>query len=120
MPSQSIQCAVVNSDAVDYATSGSGFPGSGSKEEIMVLTRGDLLRAEQGILDIFKDSDASYSPARLMERLEQRGIPEYSARVAIWYLIDRNLIELTMDRLLRPARQQKETNPQQDPIPASG
>jgi hypothetical protein len=61
----------------------------------------DVKRAENGILEILEHSGEPFPPVDLMGQLERKGISEYSARVAIWYLIDRNLIELTMDRLLR-------------------
>jgi hypothetical protein len=68
--------------------------------EIMMLSNDDLKRAESGILELLGNANGPFPPASLMEQLKDQGISEYSARVAIWYLIDRNLIELTMDRLL--------------------
>ncbi len=69
----------------------------------MAPTQDDLKRAANEILVLLQDAEISYSPTQLLERLEQRGISQYAARVAIWYLIDRNLIELTLNRMLRSA-----------------
>jgi hypothetical protein len=69
----------------------------------MAPTQDDLKRAADEILVLLHDSEISYPPTQLLRRLEDRGISEYSARVAIWYLIDRNLIELTLNRMLRSA-----------------
>jgi hypothetical protein len=70
----------------------------------MAPTQDDLKRAADEILVLLQDAEISYPPTQLLERLEHRGISQYSARVAIWYLIDRNLIELTLNRMLRSAR----------------
>lgn len=69
----------------------------------MAPTQDDLKRAADEILVLLQDSEISYPPTQLLKRLDDRGISEYSARVAIWYLIDRNLIELTLNRMLRSA-----------------
>lgn len=67
----------------------------------MELSNDDLRRAEVGILDFLENAEEPSQPSQLMKQLSEQGISEYSARVALWYLIDRNQIELTMDRLLR-------------------
>jgi hypothetical protein len=67
----------------------------------MVATADELRTAETGILAALADAQAPFSPADLVDLLKAKGISEYSTRVALWYLIDRNRIELTMDRLLR-------------------
>jgi hypothetical protein len=86
----------------------------------MVLTSDELQRAEKGILSILEDSDDSYPPAQIMKQLENEGIPNYSIRVAIWYLMDRNLIELTMDRLLKSVRRDYPEPVQQNAALAGG
>lgn len=67
----------------------------------MVASADELRTAETGILSVLEASPSPFSPAELVSRLKAEGISEYATRVALWYLIDRNLIELTLDRLLR-------------------
>lgn len=85
-----------------------------------MLSQEDVQRAEESILRILRDSGVSFQPARLLKELEDGGISENSARVAIWYLIDLNLIELTMDRLLRAAHRDGELAEQQRSILSGG
>ena len=70
----------------------------------MTPTEDDLKQAEAAILEILGNTASSYSPTQLISELQAAGISEYSARVAIWYLIDLNRIELTINRLLRSAQ----------------
>ena len=70
----------------------------------MTPTEDDLKQAEAAILEILGSTASSYSPTQLISELQDAGISEYSARVAIWYLIDLNRIELTINRLLRSAQ----------------
>lgn len=67
----------------------------------MVASADELKMAEKGILIAIRNAPVPFSPADLVAHLEGEGISEYSTRVALWYLIDRNRIELTMNRLLR-------------------
>ncbi|MGH2532865.1 MAG: hypothetical protein ACRDJW_11255 [Thermomicrobiales bacterium] len=70
----------------------------------MVLTDEELQQAEETILLFLRRSATPYAPARLLEDLARAGISEYVARAAIWYLIDRDEVELTRDRKLEPAK----------------
>lgn len=74
----------------------------------MAPTQDDLKRAENQILVLLQDAETAYSPAQLLKQLRDHGISEYSARVAIWYLIDRNRIELTLNRMLQSARNESD------------
>ncbi len=67
----------------------------------MVASAEELRTAETGILAALEEARDPFSPAELVDQLKAEGISEYSTRVALWYLIDRNRIELTMDRLVR-------------------
>ncbi|MGH2560807.1 MAG: hypothetical protein ACRDJH_17220 [Thermomicrobiales bacterium] len=68
----------------------------------MVVTDEELQQAEETILLILSRASSPYAPNQLMNELSQRGISEYSARAAIWYLIDRDEVTLTRDRKLEP------------------
>ena len=67
----------------------------------MVLTEEQLVAAEQRIIAYLDPSDAPVSPLKLIEDLRTDQASEYVLRAAIWYLIDRNEIELTLNRHLR-------------------
>jgi hypothetical protein len=67
----------------------------------MVLTDEDLTRAEQEVLSVLQESPTPSSPRAVIERLKDHGFAEPLIRAAIWYLIDRNAVELTWDRCLR-------------------
>jgi len=69
----------------------------------VVLTDEQLKHAEAHVLSIVSESPSSYRPRDVIDRLNAQGISEYLVRAAIWYLIDRNAIELTWDRRLRRA-----------------
>jgi hypothetical protein len=70
----------------------------------VVLTDEELQQAEETILLFLRRSSAPYAPVQLLEDLGKEGISEYVARAAIWYLIDRDEVELTRDRKLEPAK----------------
>jgi hypothetical protein len=59
----------------------------------------DLARAEAGILELMR-AEAPFRPAALIERLAGRGVPERFVRLALWYLIDRDEVRFSLDRLL--------------------
>jgi hypothetical protein len=68
---------------------------------MVVLTKEDLDQAEAAILSILSDETEPMPPERLFERLEERGIPNFPSRAAMWSLIDRQKIDFTSKRLLK-------------------
>jgi len=66
----------------------------------MVLTNEEIDRAEAEIQSILSSETEPIRPTVLFELLQKRGISEILARAAVWYLIDRNLVDLTSKRLL--------------------
>ncbi len=67
----------------------------------MVLTDEQLKQAEEQVLSVLGNSPTPYPPLELIDRLKSQQISEFLVRAAIWYLIDRNEVELTRDRLLK-------------------
>ncbi|MDQ3043952.1 MAG: hypothetical protein M3R06_02200 [Chloroflexota bacterium] len=68
----------------------------------MVLTEEQLEQTELQVLSVLESSVSPYPPLQLIDRLKKdKMIPESLIRAAIWYLIDRNEVELTPDRRLR-------------------
>lgn len=67
----------------------------------MVLTNAELTRAERQILLTLEEFSGPTSPRVIIDLLRGQQFPEPLIRAAIWYLIDRNAVELTRDRLLR-------------------
>ncbi len=67
----------------------------------MVLTDEQLKQTEERILAELERSARPYPPLELIRQLKAQQISEYLIRAAIWYLIDRNEVELTSDRRLR-------------------
>jgi hypothetical protein len=67
----------------------------------VVLTEEQLTDAEQRILEILEQSEEPVSPLHMINELTSDQTSEYALRAAIWYLIDRNEIELTWNRHLR-------------------
>jgi hypothetical protein len=67
----------------------------------VVLTEEQLTDAEQRILEILEQSEEPVSPLHMINELTSDQTSEYALRAAIWYLIDRNEIELTWNRQLR-------------------
>ena len=74
---------------------------SDAKESKVVLTDEQLEQAEERVLKVLENSHEPYSPLQLIDQLKAQQISEFLARAAIWYLIDRNEVELTWDRRLR-------------------
>lgn len=56
-----------------------------------------LQQAEQMIRDTVTASEREYSPRSLIRSLTEQGLSEDVVRVAVWYLLDRNEISLTID-----------------------
>jgi hypothetical protein len=69
----------------------------------LVLTNADLTRAERRILRTLEEFPGPTSPRVIIDLLKREEFPEPLIRAAIWYLIDRNALELTRDRMLRRA-----------------
>ncbi len=67
----------------------------------MVLTNHDIDRAETRIMDILHDESEPVAPSKLFDLLREKGISPLLVRAAIWYLIDRDEVTLTSDRLLK-------------------
>jgi hypothetical protein len=72
----------------------------------MVLANDELQRAEESILLIIESASEPFTASALFARLAKDDISELLARAAIWYLIDKDKIELTPDRRLSMARTQ--------------
>ncbi len=70
----------------------------------MVLTDEELTRAEEQVLSLLQELPAPASPLLVINRLKDENLAEPLIRAAIWYLIDRNAVQLTWDRRLKPAR----------------
>ncbi|CAA9584548.1 MAG: hypothetical protein AVDCRST_MAG59-5291 [uncultured Thermomicrobiales bacterium] len=68
----------------------------------MVLTDEELVQIEKQVLSELEKEPTPYAPRELITRLRDRH-SEHLIRAAIWYLIDRNEVELTRDRLLKLA-----------------
>ncbi|MGI8406675.1 MAG: hypothetical protein ACR2OE_18255 [Thermomicrobiales bacterium] len=63
----------------------------------------DMERAELNILHILSTKDAPLAPADLIAELEGDGFLNADIRAAIWYLLDRHHVNLTIDlRLALP------------------
>ena len=63
----------------------------------------DMERAELNILHILSTRDAPLAPAELIAELEGAGFLNSDIRAAIWYLLDRHHLRLTIDlRLALP------------------
>lgn len=69
----------------------------------MVLTDEELTRAEERVLSVLQESPTPSVPRAVIDRLTSENLAEPLVRAAIWYLIDRNAVELTWDRRLRRA-----------------
>ena len=67
----------------------------------MVLTEEQLVEAENQIIELLERSPTPYPPLQLIQELTSDHMTEYVIRAAIWYLIDRNEIELTWNRQLQ-------------------
>ncbi len=63
----------------------------------------ELNQVEQAILGVLRESPAPMSPYELVDALKRLGWEEGIVRAAMWYLIDREEIDLTVDRQLRSA-----------------
>jgi hypothetical protein len=67
----------------------------------VVLNEADLVQTEEQVLSMLEGSAMPFSPVDLIDQLKARHVSEFLVRAAIWYLIDKNEIELTRDRLLK-------------------
>ncbi len=67
----------------------------------MVLSEAELVHTEEQVLSLLEGSATPVSPVDLIDQLKARHVSEVLVRAAIWYLIDRDEIELTRDRQLR-------------------
>jgi hypothetical protein len=63
----------------------------------------ELNRVEQAILEVLRETASPMSPYALVDALKKLGWEEGIIRAAMWYLIDREEIDLTIDRQLRSA-----------------
>jgi hypothetical protein len=72
----------------------------------MVSTRTDELdRAESAIVQVLRQNGRMWAPVEVIEQLKSEGWSEDLVRVAIWYLIDRTDVVLTLDwKLALPER----------------
>jgi hypothetical protein len=64
----------------------------------------ELHEVEQELLATLQASGMPYPPAKLIAELKRSGRREDLIRAAMWFLIDRGLIQLTPDRKLSPAQ----------------
>lgn len=69
----------------------------------MVITEAELVQTEEQVLSFLERTNVPSSPVELIDQLKHQQVAEHLIRAAIWYLIDRNEIEFTRDRLLKRA-----------------
>lgn len=68
-------------------------------------TTAELIEAEGAVLRKLRENGAKWTPSDLIAQLIEEGVPEDRIRAAIWYLIDRTDIILTLDwKLVLPER----------------
>jgi len=72
----------------------------------MSTTTVGLKEVEGAILRKLRENGAEWAPKDLITQLIAEGVPEDYVRIAIWYLIDRGNVTLTLDwKLVLPDRQ---------------
>lgn len=68
-------------------------------------TRAEELKlVESAIIEVLESYGEPMSPLVLVDALKKRNLKEDVVRAAMWYLIDRDEIDLTIDRQLFRAR----------------
>ncbi|HWV35110.1 MAG TPA: hypothetical protein VNZ55_05720 [Thermomicrobiales bacterium] len=75
------------------------------EEELVLAERqSEVDRAESNILQVLGQKNAPFPPAELITELERGGFRNADIRAAIWYLLDRHKLDLTLDLKLVLAR----------------
>lgn len=68
-------------------------------------TRAEELKVvENAIIDVLESYGEPMSPRALVDVLKERNLKEDIVRAAMWYLIDREEIDLTIERQISRAR----------------
>lgn len=63
----------------------------------MVSTDNHLRDVEEMILAIVRDAKVPYPSAEVIRQLSDEGVATSDVKVAMWFLIDRHAIDLSMD-----------------------
>lgn len=66
----------------------------------MIAGGDEVKRVEQAVLEALKSSRQPESPREVITNLVKEGLQDSAIREAIWRLIDRKQIQLTLDRKL--------------------
>lgn len=63
----------------------------------MLTSNDTILHAQDSVRSAVRGSRRTYSPADLLEKLRDGSADEDQLRIALWYLLDQQEIELTAD-----------------------
>jgi hypothetical protein len=75
----------------------------------MVDVDPEFEHAERAILAFLRQRRTSISAVDVIERMKKQDIPEYFVRFALWHLINRGRIDLSMDHKVRLARSETQS-----------
>lgn len=63
----------------------------------MIVTDSHLRDVEEQILSIVRKAGGPYPSAKVIRQLSDEGVATSDVKIAMWYLIDRNAVDLSMD-----------------------
>ncbi len=63
----------------------------------MAITRSYLGDVEEQILSIVRQADGPYPSAEVIRQLSDEGVATSHVKTAMWFLVDRNAVDLSMD-----------------------